>query len=571
MFLQIRLWLTCGARHSAAVLQSGSLYCWGDSTHGQCGLGTLSKYPDPQAVSITEPVTFSEHTPTSWERLRTENLTVHISSVSCGTRHTAALSDCGEVWTWGSGVELGLNNVEKAPEPQRVEHLVGRRVLRLCCGAHHTIALVQKFKRSAHSLPNTPLSKPAGRHLEKISPSQHENRSGSPINNNIQLHKTRPMTCTECNGDIYKYTETSDSCIIDDDQTCPLGLEVKKHKPKPLQLSESIKTVTSEDVSGLQMCQNITLSQESRCANVLSNKTDTSVGSACNSNVPGETQSDTGVSTQQSDTSDNRVSLLKSSVSCTGELSQHPVGLSPGKPVSISVQCESESNDTLLTHKEDHTEQTNNEELNGAQQVVDSDTQMCEDNGKQHHSDGIDHADNVARTENDPVLENEVKGGTTSGAVLMLHDRSAGRLQTRHNFTEESNMCSNLADLSIESAPGEMETSLLTPVSPAHASPRERKLSGGSCRAGIKKSRSTFLDESEAKEFLQKQLYGEDEGKASRLSSGSSPPGSPFVKKIQENFMQYVPTAQAIAMHEYVSNFTKNVVSNIKDSIDRYK
>ena len=84
------------------------------------------------------------------------------------------------------------------------------------------------------------------------------------------------------------------------------------------------------------------------------------------------------------------------------------------------------------------------------------------------------------------------------------------------------------------------------------------------------KANSQYIPQ--AKEFLDKALYGEEEEEGEhaqvsrtatlRSSTSESPPGSPFVKKV-ENILQYVPSPPA-AMQEYVTNLTKNVVENIK-------
>ena len=87
------------------------------------------------------------------------------------------------------------------------------------------------------------------------------------------------------------------------------------------------------------------------------------------------------------------------------------------------------------------------------------------------------------------------------------------------------------------------------------------------CR--ISKSKSSFLDESQAIEYLDRQLYGSnmDLGK-SGCEGDVTVPQSPFVQKV-ENILQYVPAPPA-AVQEYVSLFTKNMVSNLKTSWDRF-
>ena len=89
----------------------------------------------------------------------------------------------------------------------------------------------------------------------------------------------------------------------------------------------------------------------------------------------------------------------------------------------------------------------------------------------------------------------------------------------------------------------------------------------------ITKSRSSFLDELEAKEYLEKQLYGDSDdvflSSLGSMSAGSEASGNagPFVKKLQENLLSYMPASN---VQEAVTSWTKNVVSNIRTSIDRF-
>lgn len=44
--------IACGAKHSAAVCSNGDLYCWGDSTSGQCGIGDANSALSPVLVKF---------------------------------------------------------------------------------------------------------------------------------------------------------------------------------------------------------------------------------------------------------------------------------------------------------------------------------------------------------------------------------------------------------------------------------------------------------------------------------------------------------------------------------------
>jgi len=98
----------------------------------------------------------------------------------------------------------------------------------------------------------------------------------------------------------------------------------------------------------------------------------------------------------------------------------------------------------------------------------------------------------------------------------------------------------------------------------------------------VPKSRSSFLDETEAIMFLEKQLSDANSNMAtveSRSSKDRNLTGaerkdgqdvaqsqSPFAKTV-ESLLQRVPSSPVV--QEYVSNLTKTVVSNLRTSVDR--
>ena len=182
--------VSCGAHHMAVVTLEGCVFCWGDSTQGQCGV--VGRVSQPQQVYIT-------HTPeTALPCDGVANTPVRAMQVGCGDHHTMALSDKGELWTWGTGDALGLGNPGIVLRPCLVNYLVGRRVISVVCGAQHTLALVAKAQRLG--------AQKGGYHIEQ--------------------HSQAPATCARCKGDIYTYTESGDECVISDHHTCPLGLEL---------------------------------------------------------------------------------------------------------------------------------------------------------------------------------------------------------------------------------------------------------------------------------------------------------------------------------------------------------
>lgn len=170
--------VAAGTFHNGAVTEDGAVHMWGDNTYGQCGLSGLSVVPNPTPVGVVA----SETTP-----LRP----VRIVELACGEQHTLALSVTHEVWSWGSGCQLGLH-ASSFPvwKPQKVEHLAGRHVLQVVCGASHSLALVR-----CPAPPQEPRRPPEDK-------------------------------CGQCNQSLYTMTDKEDHVIISDSHYCPLGVEL---------------------------------------------------------------------------------------------------------------------------------------------------------------------------------------------------------------------------------------------------------------------------------------------------------------------------------------------------------
>ncbi|XP_049743812.1 alsin isoform X1 [Elephas maximus indicus] len=163
-----------GSFHSGAVTESGTVYMWGENSAGQCAVANQQYVAEPNPVSISD----SETSPL---------LAVRILQLACGEEHTLALSISREIWAWGTGCQLGLiTTTFPVTRPQKVEHLAGRVVLQVACGAFHSLALVQ-------CLPSQDL-------------------------------KPVPERCNQCSQLLITMTDKEDHVIISDSHCCPLGV-----------------------------------------------------------------------------------------------------------------------------------------------------------------------------------------------------------------------------------------------------------------------------------------------------------------------------------------------------------
>ncbi|RCV14793.1 hypothetical protein SEVIR_3G008200v4 [Setaria viridis] len=120
--------IACGEFHTCAVTATGDLYTWGDATHnaGLLGHGSNVSHWIPRRVS--GPLDG-----------------LQVSTVSCGTWHTALITSSGKLYTFGDGTfgVLGHGNRKSCSYPKEVESLKGLRTISVSCGVWHTAAVVE--------------------------------------------------------------------------------------------------------------------------------------------------------------------------------------------------------------------------------------------------------------------------------------------------------------------------------------------------------------------------------------------------------------------------------------------
>ncbi|OII76156.1 regulator of chromosome condensation family protein [Cryptosporidium andersoni] len=126
--------VSCSDRHSAAVLEDGRLYTWGCNKSGKLGIGSLN-------VNLNNNIIC---TPQLVEKLLNEK----VIKVSCGSFHTACLTDLNKAYTWGLGMQgrLGHGDTNDIYTPKLIESLAGLSVRNIVCGGHHTAILLNNGK-----------------------------------------------------------------------------------------------------------------------------------------------------------------------------------------------------------------------------------------------------------------------------------------------------------------------------------------------------------------------------------------------------------------------------------------
>ncbi|KAK2440451.1 Regulator of chromosome condensation (RCC1) family with FYVE zinc finger domain-containing protein [Trifolium repens] len=172
--------IALGGNHAAIATKQGEVYCWGQGKRGRLGLKIDMDISTPKIVDSLSDIRVKNvacgeyHTCAltdsgevyAWGndvscsesvdegRFRSQWLThklslpvegISISSVACGEWHTAIVSSCGRLFTYGDGTfgVLGHGNYHSFSSPKEVESLKGLCVRSVACGTWHTAAIIE--------------------------------------------------------------------------------------------------------------------------------------------------------------------------------------------------------------------------------------------------------------------------------------------------------------------------------------------------------------------------------------------------------------------------------------------
>uniref|UniRef100_A0A3Q4BQF7 RCC1 domain containing 1 n=1 Tax=Mola mola TaxID=94237 RepID=A0A3Q4BQF7_MOLML len=175
--------LALSAEHAVLLGASGAVYTWGLGRHGQLGHGGLTSEEEPRAVEALGGMPMSYVATGSWHSMGVTFMcgagmkvaswdfhhailtqvfisiqafpalldvspSCELMAVSCGSRHTAAVTTTGDLYTWGWGEygQLGHQSLMSTDEPQCVEFFREQkmRVIDVVCGPWNTFAAVKE-------------------------------------------------------------------------------------------------------------------------------------------------------------------------------------------------------------------------------------------------------------------------------------------------------------------------------------------------------------------------------------------------------------------------------------------
>ncbi|XP_016124312.1 E3 ubiquitin-protein ligase HERC2-like [Sinocyclocheilus grahami] len=119
--------IACGSTYSAAITADGELYTWGRGNYGRLGHGSSEDQTTPLLVSALKGI--------------------KVIDVACGSgdAQTLAVTENGQVWSWGDGDygKLGRGGSDGCKTPKLVEKLQDWDIVKVCCGSQFSVALTK--------------------------------------------------------------------------------------------------------------------------------------------------------------------------------------------------------------------------------------------------------------------------------------------------------------------------------------------------------------------------------------------------------------------------------------------
>ena len=116
--------LACGDEHSAVITNSGRLYTFGNNDWGQLGHGNSKTYTKPNVVKTLKGN--------------------RVKAVACGRSHTLVISESG-VFSFGAGADsqLGHGDNKDYNVPKKIEAFCDKNIKQISCGAEHSAAVTE--------------------------------------------------------------------------------------------------------------------------------------------------------------------------------------------------------------------------------------------------------------------------------------------------------------------------------------------------------------------------------------------------------------------------------------------
>jgi hypothetical protein len=119
--------IECGDYFTLALTEDGTVYTWGHNNYGQLGLGRIS-----QQLKVNKPT-------------KIDFGNKKVKQLFAGEDHCACVTEDGEGFVWGYGMDGRLGNRNKMNQsvPSKIS-LTEEKIKKVSCGGHHTAILTEK-------------------------------------------------------------------------------------------------------------------------------------------------------------------------------------------------------------------------------------------------------------------------------------------------------------------------------------------------------------------------------------------------------------------------------------------
>ncbi len=130
--------IACGSHHSMILDDNGQLLSFGSSEYGQ--LGGSKSNADWRTNERVKDHNYYYSVP---RQLGEDFEGRRIIKIACGNLHNIAISESGEIFTWGWGMQgvLGHGNRKFQLAPTLISRLRGEPILEAAASGNHTIAI----------------------------------------------------------------------------------------------------------------------------------------------------------------------------------------------------------------------------------------------------------------------------------------------------------------------------------------------------------------------------------------------------------------------------------------------
>lgn len=127
--------IALGGGHMLAITSEGNIWSWGLDDCGQCGHEVLKQVVNPRE--------FRPQVLRGREPGPVVGINKKVKDVACGKYFSVALTEDGEVYTWGVGREyaLGHGNRDSLKTPTKVKAFEGVKITQIAAGRNFVIAL----------------------------------------------------------------------------------------------------------------------------------------------------------------------------------------------------------------------------------------------------------------------------------------------------------------------------------------------------------------------------------------------------------------------------------------------